>query len=204
MISIGLSNTTLEFAGSPDSFIPRAMNDDKSLNSPPLVLANGAQSGIDAEEWATHTNEAEGGPWKILRDRLTLSGMSNTDQVQVAWIKLALEEPGQYGVFPAHADVLKGHLITVLQTLHTKYSNCKIAYFSTRTRAYAFTLDNQGLTHSPEPFAYEGGFGVKWVIEKQIDDHNNLSDGGDLNYDLSKGPVKAPWICWGHTSGLTA
>jgi hypothetical protein len=45
------------------------------------------------------------------------------------------------------------------------------------------------------------------VIEQQIDDHNIPGgDGGDLNYDLSKGPVKAPWICWGPyfwTDGLT-
>src|SRR5262249_3676870 len=44
---------------------------------------------------------------------------------------------------------------------------------------------------NPEPYAYESGFSVKWLIEKQIDGDKSL------NYDADKGEVKAPWLSWG-------
>jgi hypothetical protein len=44
---------------------------------------------------------------------------------------------------------------------------------------------------SPEPFAYQYGFGVKWLIEEQ------LSGDPSLNFDPAKGPAIAPWISWG-------
>jgi hypothetical protein len=44
---------------------------------------------------------------------------------------------------------------------------------------------------NPEPYAYEGAYSVRWVIQNQIK--------GDprLNYDPAKGPVKAPVLLWG-------
>jgi hypothetical protein len=62
----------------------------------------------------------------------------------------------------------------------------RLAYLSSRTfGGFAKTPLN------PEPYAYESGFAVKWLIERQIK--------GDpaLNYDPTKGPVMAPWLSWG-------
>jgi hypothetical protein len=42
-----------------------------------------------------------------------------------------------------------------------------------------------------EPFSYETGFAVKWLIEEQ------LRGDAALNFDPAKGAVKAPWLSWG-------
>src|SRR5262249_55228960 len=44
---------------------------------------------------------------------------------------------------------------------------------------------------NPEPYAYESGFAVRWLIEQQ------LKGEAALNYDAKKGPVRAPWLSWG-------
>ena len=62
----------------------------------------------------------------------------------------------------------------------------KIAFFSSRTRSYLLL---NGL--SPEPTAFETGFSVKWMIEKQINGDPNL------NFDPNSGPVVAPYLSWG-------
>jgi hypothetical protein len=61
-----------------------------------------------------------------------------------------------------------------------------VAYLSSRIYAgYAVTPLN------PEPYAYEGAFAVRWLIQSQAD--------GDplLNFDPAKGTVMAPALLWG-------
>jgi hypothetical protein len=75
---------------------------------------------------------------------------------------------------------------TIAQVLHQRFPNLKLAYVSSRIYAgYASTRLN------PEPYAYESGFSVKWLIEQQIQ--------GDaaLNFDPKRGTVKSPWLSWG-------
>jgi hypothetical protein len=54
---------------------------------------------------------------------------------------------------------------------------------------------------NPEPYAYESGFSVRWVIERQ------LAGAPELNPDPALGPVESPWLAWGPylwADGLTA
>jgi PKD repeat protein len=105
----------------------------------------------------------------------------------VAWIKEAESHPAKLGAFPIHAQILQSDLQAIARNLKTLYPNIKIAYFSSRTRAYT----NDPTTLNPEPFAYESAFAVRWMLEDQLDGAANL------NFDSSQGPVVAPWMAWG-------
>jgi hypothetical protein len=115
--------------------------------------------------------------------RLQDAGVSR-EQVQAAWIKQA--DPGPTQGFPQYAQTLERELRQIVQLMHRRFPNLKLVYLSSRTYGgYAKTRLN------PEPYAYESGFAVKWLIEEQIK--------GDpsLNYEPGKGAVMAPWLSWG-------
>jgi hypothetical protein len=172
MISIGMSNAQQEFQAFMDLAAAEA-----DLN-PQLVLINGALGGQTAEKWV----DPEALPWAELEARLTRFEVSAL-QVQVAWIKQTLTRGGD---FPDKALALQADLEAILQNLKTRYPNLQIAFLSSRTRSYTY---ERGL--SPEPLAFETGFAVKWLIEKQIDHHP------DLNFDPAQGAVRAPYLTWG-------
>jgi PKD repeat protein len=181
MISIGMSNTTQEFATKGmENFKLRA--DADPAKNPQLILVDGAQGGQDAPAWV-NPNAAT---WSVVNQRLTAAGVA-PQQVQVAWLKQALANPNNYGAFPAHAQVLQSDLEIIVRNLKTKFPNIKIAYLSPRTRAYT----NTATALNPEPFAYETGFAVKWTVEDQI------TGAGNLNFDPAKGAVVAPLLLWG-------
>ena len=124
-------------------------------------------------------------PWPVVDQRLKDAGIS-PQQVQTAWIKHAQGGPSQQGEFPKHAKILAENTILTLQKLHERFPNLQVAYLSSRIYAgYATTALN------PEPYAYEGAFAMRWIIQKQIK--------GDprLNFDPQKGTVKAPAVLWG-------
>jgi hypothetical protein len=102
----------------------------------------------------------------------------------VVWLKEADANP--LSIWPAYAEKLRDEMGAVLQILKTRYPNTRSTYFSSRTYGgYASTALN------PEPYAYESGFSVKWLIEEQL--------AGDprYNFDPAMGGVNAPWIAWG-------
>jgi hypothetical protein len=78
----------------------------------------------------------------------------------------------------------------IVRTLKARYPNLQMVFLSSRTYAGYAQRDL-----SPEPYAYETGFAVKWLIEAQI---RQMASGsasplvGDLNYDSA-----APWLAWG-------
>ncbi len=176
LVSVGMSNTRMGFGG----FLARS-NVDPGRN-PQLLVVNGAQDAMTADTWMHPSLPT----WRILEDRLRAAGATPA-QVQVAWIKLTDPLPARNGTFPEHARLLQTRLEGVVRSLRTRFPNIQLAYLSSRTRAYA--VDPAGL--SPEPWAYETGFSVRWLIEKQM--------AGDptLNFDAALGPVVAPIVLWG-------
>lgn len=182
LLSLGMSNTTQEWATKGTNTFLRLATNDPSLN-PRVRIVDGAIGGQDATQWTNPT----AGTWsQVITQRLVQAGVT-TNQVQVMWLKQALASPRNYGAFPLHAQALQNDLAIILRVAKSKYPNLKLVYISCRTRAY--TTNSTDL--NPEPYAFETAFADKWVIENQITGQNNL------NYDPSNGPVVAPWISWG-------
>ena len=174
MASLGMSNTTQEFA----HFVPLT-EQDPDLN-PNLQVVDTAQGGKTAFQWADPLEEC----WEEFENRLLSAGVSGK-QLQVVWVKLAarkseLTQPA----FPARAYQLTQKIYQSIKNLKEKYPSVRIVYLSSRIYAgYATTQLN------PEPYAYESGFAVKWLIEKQIEGKPFLS------YEGEAAPF--PWLSWG-------
>jgi hypothetical protein len=177
LLSVGMSNTTQEFS----TFKPLADRDP--VKNPALAIVDGAQGGMTA--FLIRADESGRGKefWATVDQRLKSAGASR-QQVQVAWIKEADAGPGTG--FPKYAETLRDELREIVQLMHRRFPNLKLVYLSNRTFAgYAKTRLN------PEPYAYESGFAVKWLIEEQIKGNK------ELNYYPARGDVNAPWLSWG-------
>jgi hypothetical protein len=173
LLSIGMSNTSSESAAFQSLF---ANYGDRN---PRLQFVNGAQSGQTA---ALICNPAATF-WTVVDQRLTQASVTPA-QVQAIWYKEADANPTSG--FPAYATTLRDESVAVVQIIKTRYPNTRIVYVSSRIYGgYATT----GL--NPEPYAYESGLAMKWLIEQQIQ--------GDpaLNYDPQRGPAVAPFLQWG-------
>lgn len=178
LLSVGMSNTTQEFSAF------KLLADADREKNPRLVIVDGAQGGMSAARIVDPEDNASGAKyWTTVEDRLKASGVTRA-QVQAAWIKQADARPSR--AFPEHTQVLQEELARIVHLLHVWFPNLQLVYLSSRTYGgYARTPLN------PEPYAYESGFAVKWLIEQQLK--------GDpaLNFDPGKGPVNAPWLSWG-------
>jgi hypothetical protein len=172
LISIGMSNTNTEFY----TFVQLARNDPDRNRQ--VALVNGAQPGMVATSWA----DPDAPTWTNLDSFLAAGGFTPS-QVQVAWIKLTNYDLSQ---FPGSILILQDDLKAVVRNLKAKYPNVRLAYLSSRTRAYQYWT---GL--NPEPGAFETGFAVRWLIEAQI------NGDPELNYNPALGPVVAPYLSWG-------
>jgi len=171
LLSIGMSNATQEFS------VFKSFADGDAAKNPKLVIVDGAQGG----QTAAIIFDSTANFWRVIDQRLRNAGVARA-QVQVAWVKEADARPTQ--AFPVHAQILAKELEIIARILKAKYPNLKIAYWSNRIYAgYATT------TLNPEPFAYESGFAVKWLIEKQIT--------GDTTLAFAGAKPKAPWLAWG-------
>ncbi|MBI4538721.1 MAG: hypothetical protein HY704_04320 [Gemmatimonadetes bacterium] len=195
LVSIGMSNTTQEFCSGSSappcaawSFTGRA-SADPQVNRTALVIVNGASGGQAASEW---TSPMQPNYDRIRAERLAPLGLSER-QVQIAWVKVANAGPRtSLPVQDADAYRLVTQMGQIARALKIRYPNVKQVFLSSRIYAgYATT------TLNPEPYAYESGFAVKWLVQAQID---QMASGGqardpragDLNYDSV-----APWIAWG-------
>jgi hypothetical protein len=167
-----MSNTSQE-----SNAFANLIRNDSGLN-PAVVFINGAQGGQDARRIA----DPDGVYWTNIDQRLAQLGYTPL-QVQVIWHKEAVAGPRE--PFPEHAQELRDLHVTAAQIIKDRFPNATVMYSSSRIYAgYA----QSGL--NPEPYAYESGFSVKWMIEDQI--------AGDraLNFDARRGEVRAPYIQW--------
>jgi len=193
MISIGMSNTTQEFCATNNpapctawSFVGQAAA-DAAVNHTTLMLLNGARGGQSAGTWISPTMVN----YDLVKNNdLTPAGATEA-QVQVAWIKVA--NPGPTVSLPspnADAYTLVVQIGNIVRALRVRYPNIRIVYLSSRIYAGYATS-----TLNPEPYAYESGLAVKWVVQAQIEQmRSGRIDmrAGDLNYDSA-----APWMAWG-------
>jgi hypothetical protein len=208
-ITLGFSNPNIE---SED--FKRAADADPQ-KSPSVILVNGCIGGRSAVMWAWDGDEVlpkseqdrldkemdllhmpkqsrrstVGTPrdtWPTLAKRIEAAGLS-PEQVQVAWLKQVEANPKPLGEFPAHAKALQTDITDMLQIAKHHYPNLRVVYLSSRT----FGGWSGRESGSPEPYAYESGFGTRWIIQSQ------LKGDAELNFDPAHGPVKAPLLLWG-------
>jgi hypothetical protein len=177
LLSIGMSNTSAEFRT-----FKRLVRSDPRRN-PALVFVDGAQRGASASCIAGDGGRASLRYWREV-DRRLRAGRVTSSQVQVAWLKTADSHPA--APFPDHALELKRRLEQIAQILADRFPSLRLAYCSSRIYA-GYATDSL----SPEPFAYESGFAVKWLIEDQI----NGAPG--LRFDTAAPARRAPWLAWG-------
>jgi len=173
MVAIGMSNTNQGFA-------PFERQEDISADrNARLIILDTALGGQSADIIANPAASY----WNSVNTRIAAAGATNM-QVQIAWIKEADAAPTD--PFPLHAQSLQSELRAIVQNLHDKFPNLRLAYLSSRTYG-GYATGNL----NPEPFAYESAFSVKWLIEQQI------SGDPALNHSPSLGPVRAPLLLWG-------
>ena len=162
LLSIGMSNTTQEFSAF------KRIADADSRKNPALTIVDGAQGGQDAEI----VKDPSARFWSVVDQRLAAAGATSL-QVQAVWVKEAIARPTE--AFPADAKRLQGDLRAIDGILRRRFPNLQLVYVSSRTYAgYASTALN------PEPFAYDSGFAVKWLVLDRI-----------------AGKTAGPWIAWG-------
>ena len=166
LISVGMSNTTQEF----QAFMALAPS-----TNPKLAVVDGAQGGETAANWASPGCSC----WSELDNRIRQAGLTNA-QVVSAWVKLA--NAGPTGEWPSATVQLKNDTVLVLRALAARFPNLRLAYLSSRIYAGYATS-----TLNPEPYAYQSGFAVRWVIEDQLSGLLPFTGASRV----------APWIAWG-------
>jgi uncharacterized protein YjdB len=210
--SFGMSNAAIEFG----SFATLA-NGNPSVNQTTLRISNSALSDQDLPCWTNATGQpncydaTENEYDRIVSD-LTSRGLS-ANQVQAVWIDNAngrLHPPNRgcqpEGTLcnslcdPSTAGCVNSDNTTNamneeeefgenLRAAKARFPNLKLVFFSSRVYGGYAGADNA----DPEPFAYETAYGIKWLIQAQI---NQIRTGeidpvaGDLSYS------SAPWIAW--------
>jgi hypothetical protein len=185
VLAIGFSNTVQSFNG-----FMQVAKGDKDLN-PKVVLVNGAVGGMSANMIQNPDDNGRGAKyWATVDERLQAAGVTRA-QVQVIWLKETNPTPHEGG-FPKYIQTLQGELTRIVQLLPGRFPHVKLVYLSSRTYGgWAKTPPGRTAPGNSEPYSYETGFAVKWLIEQQ------LKGDAVLNYDPAKGAVKAPWLNWG-------
>jgi hypothetical protein len=172
LLSVGMSITDIEF----NKFI--SLTDTFKMLNPYLTLVNGAQGG----KTANIIRDPNDIYWKNIDSTLLKAKNVTNNQVQIVWLKNTNHNDGSG--FPEFAKNLKEDLKKITKLMLNKYPNLKLVYLSTRSYGGYATIPS-----STEPYAYETGFSVKWLIEEQISGSKDLT--------FSESGRNAPWLSWG-------
>jgi hypothetical protein len=186
LLSIGMSAAHTLFVG-----FQNQVTADPTVDKTHLVLVNGAQDNATAGDFAQPNHPV----WADITNYFLPQSHVTANQVVATWIN---DVSYPKGTFPGDMATLQSNLESISQNLHNKFPNLKLAYFT--GRMYGGYSNNPKNVDSPEPYAYESGFAVKWSIQDQL---NGLAS---LNYNPANGPVMAPWMDWGSymwANGLT-
>ena len=162
LLSIGMSNTTMEFSAF------KRLADANPGKSADVTLVDGAQGGQDAEI----VKDPSARFWSVVDQRLSAAG-ANASQVQAVWLKEAIAQENE--PFPADALHLQSDLRAIDGILRARFPTLQLVYLASRTYA-----GNATTTLNPEPYAYESGFAVKWLVLQR-----------------AKGKLSGPWVGWG-------
>jgi hypothetical protein len=196
LLSIGMSNAAAEWCGattcastepSGESFMNQAAR-SQAVDHQAVVIVNGAKSGQVASFWESSRSP----DYDQVRDQqLAPLGLTEA-QVQVVWLKEADSDPKSALPSPtADAYNLETALGNIVRALKIRYPNLRQVFLSSRIYAGYATS-----TLNPEPYAYESGFAVKWLIQAQINQLRHASIADRYAGDVSEGTA-APWLAWG-------
>ena len=162
VVGVGMSNAMAEFGA-----FARATSQEPERN-PSLDFVEGPGGGWDA----VRISRPGARYWRDLDARLRKARLQR-GQVQVVWLKQAIA--GEDRQFPQDARALQGHLRTIVRLLSTRFPNLRLIYLSSRT------FGGYAITHlNPEPFAYESGYAVKWLVQEGV-----------------QGRLGRVWVGWG-------
>ena len=192
LLSVGMSNATQEFCsqgGAPPcdawTFMAQAAA-DPAVDRTALVIVNGARGGQTTSTW----DDPRDPNYDRVRD-VDLARLGLTErQVQAVWVKEANAGPTvALPASQADAYALQASLGNLVRALAARYPNLQQVFLSSRVYAgYATT------TLNPEPYAYESGFAVKWLVAAQIEQARSGrvdARAGDLAL------ATTPWLAWG-------
>ncbi len=174
-LSVGTTTTTLEF-----QWFQQKKTDTNRNGF--VKVVDGSQIGMYADKISV-SGFNQDRYWQVVNTRLKEAGCS-PQQVQVVWLEDSDGAPKSN--FPENARTLEQELVHVVQSIHQHLPFCQLCYVSSHMYA--------GYSHSQtcgEPYAYETGFAVKWLIEAQ------MKGDPELNCDPQQGTPRAPWLAWG-------
>lgn len=171
--SIGYSLTRLTW----DQFVP-IMQTHPHLN-PKTKFANLAQASQDIDQIADPNDDY----WTTYFPANCAAEGVNPFEVQAIWFETGESSPT--GTFPAHARKMQADLKQALKVCKHRMPNLKLAFL---TSSHFTGYRSAG---SVEPYVYEQGFAVKWLIEEQL-------SRSDATMDCWSNPADPafPWLAW--------
>lgn len=181
LLSIGMSNTTMEFS----TFVKLSQADP--ARDAHVVIVDGAQGGQAAPVWDDPRAQA----WSVAEDRLTRSGVTD-GQVGAIWLKQAIARPTSD--FATYTKTLSDDLRQIVAIAASRYPNLQQVFLSPRTYAGYATTDL-----NPEPYAYWSGYADRMLIVDSIakpDQRPWIGWGPYLWADGTKGRADGfTWTC---------
>jgi hypothetical protein len=205
-LGIGMSNAWLIYTG-----MMFVATQTEGVNRSTLSILNGGEGAAVTCFWSVAHGQPEQCPspqqpinqYDRVKDAVLAPAGATEEQVQAIWILEANARPGksekplcdssQHGCKNDHgteAIRFENMLGDVMRAARQRYPNLQMIFISSREDAGFATAEL-----NPEPFAYEYGYSVKWLIDAQI---QQMKTGkvdpvaGDLKYDSS-----SPWLAWG-------